>query len=131
MSINRGALSQYRNVHLRSSIATASPHKLISLLYQGALETLAQAKGAIERGDVEVRTAAINKGCSIIMGLNDSLDLKAGGEVAENLSALYDYILRGMAELNLKNDAGKAEELIELLIELRSGWDAMPQSTEG
>ena len=127
MSVNLSALKQYKSVDLRATVATASPHKLISLLYQGALESTAQAKGAIERNDIEARTAAINRCSSIILGLVDFLDVEKGGEVSENLAALYDYILRALAETNRNNSVEKADEIIQLILEIKLGWESMPQ----
>lgn len=126
MSVNLSALKQYKSVDLRATVATASPHKLISLLMDGALESLARARGAIDRNDIEIRTVSLNRCTTIVLGLNDSLDMEKGGEISENYAALYDYILRGISETNRTNDSGKAQELIDLLLEIRQGWEAMP-----
>jgi len=127
MSVNLSALRQYKNVDLQATVATASPHKLIQMLFDGALDALAQSKGAIERKDIELRTQRLNKATGIVLGLRDSLDLEKGGEVAENLDALYDYIIRGITQANRDDSADKVQELMNLLVEVKMGWEQMPE----
>ncbi|MEM5530529.1 flagellar export chaperone FliS [Gammaproteobacteria bacterium AS21] len=126
MSINLTAMNQYKTVDLASSVASASPHQLIAMLYDGALTALANAKGCIVRKDVEGRAKALNKANAIVLGLRDFLDLEKGGEIAENLNRLYDYIIRGIIEANRNQSADKTQELINLLLELKKGWVGMP-----
>ena len=126
MSINLTAMSQYKTVDVRSSVASASPHQLIAMLYDGALTALANAKGCILRNDIENRTKQLNKANSILLALQDYLDLGKGGEIANNLYALYGYIVQGGISANRDQDAEKIQELIELLLELKQGWAAMP-----
>lgn len=126
MSINLTAMSQYKTVDVRSSVASASPHQLIAMLYDGALTALANAKGCILRNDIENRTKQLNKANSILLALQDYLDLGKGGEIANNLYALYGYIVQGVISANRDQDAEKIQELIELLLELKQGWAAMP-----
>jgi len=127
MSVNLSALRQYKNVDLQATVATASPHKLIQMLFDGALDALAQSKGAIERKDIELRTQRLNKATGIVLGLRDSLDLEKGGEVAENLDALYDYIIRGIVQANREDSGDKVQELMNLLVEIKMGWEQMPE----
>ncbi|MBY4675933.1 flagellar export chaperone FliS [Marinobacterium arenosum] len=126
MSINLSALKQYQSVDLKASVATASPHKLILMLFNGALEALAKARGAIERNDIEGRTKQLNKSTDIVMGLRDMLDHEKGGEVAANLDALYDYIVRTMLQANRENSAEKVQEVMDLLLTVKQGWEEMP-----
>lgn len=127
MSVNLSALNRYKSVDLRSAVETASPHQLITLLYDGALGALARAKGCIERDDLELRTQQLNKASSIILALQDFLDHERGGEIAENLDALYDYMVRGILEANRNDDAEKVQEVMNLLLEIKSGWTSMPE----
>jgi flagellar protein FliS len=126
MSVNLTAMNQYKTVDLRSAVASASPHQLIAMLYDGALTALANAKGCIIRKDIEGRAKALNKANSIVLGLKDFLDIEKGGEIAENLDRLYDYITRGIIEANRTQSAEKTQELISLLLELKKGWVGMP-----
>ena len=126
MSVNLTAMNQYKTVDLRSAVASASPHQLIAMLYDGALTALANAKGCIARKDIESRAKQLNKANAIVMGLQDFLDVEKGGEIAENLSALYNYIIRGIIQANREQSEEKIQELINLLLELKQGWNGMP-----
>lgn len=127
MSVNLNALKQYQSVDLRATVASASPHKLIEMLLDGALAALAKAKGSMEREEIEARTAHINKATEIVVNLQGLLDREQGGEIAENLDALYDYMIRSMMEGNRDNDIDKVSEVIALLVEIRQGWGQMPE----
>jgi len=126
MNVNLTAMNQYKTVDVKSAVASASPHQLISMLYEGALTALASAKGCISRNDIEGRAKNLNKANSIILGLQDFLDLETESEIAENLFVLYDYIVRGIIEANRTKDETKIQELIDLLLELKIGWCGMP-----
>lgn len=120
------ALKQYKSVDLAASVQTASPHQLISMLMTGALESIAKAKGAVERQDVDGRTAAINKASSIVLELRGSLDFEAGGEIASNLDALYGYMVTALMQANRDNDSAKLEEVSRLMVEVLDGWTQIP-----
>ncbi len=130
MSGNLNALKQYQSVDLRATIETASPHKLISMLLDGALGALAKAKGACERKSIEERTSHLNKATEIITGLKGSLDLDKGGEVAGNLDALYDYMLGGVFQANRSNDPEKIQEVMNIILEIKQGWSEMPNKIQ-
>ncbi|WP_415900054.1 flagellar export chaperone FliS [Neptuniibacter sp. QD48_11] len=130
MAVNLNALKQYQSVDLRATIETASPHKLISMLFDGAMGALAKAKGAIERDSIEDRTQHLNKASEIIVGLRGSLDLEEGGEVAANLDGLYDYMLRSVMQANRENNAEKVQEVMNLMLEIRQGWSEMPNDIQ-
>ena len=130
MSVNLNALKQYKSVDLRATIETASPHKLISMLLDGALNSLAKAKGAIERNSIEERTTHLNKASEIVVGLKGSLDLEQGGEVAANLNDLYDYMIRTIIEANRSNDGEKVQETMSLMLEIKQGWTEMPNDLQ-
>ncbi len=126
MSVNLSAMNQYKTVDIRSAVASASPHQLISMLYDGALTSLASAKGCIVRKEIEERAKHLNKASNIVIGLKDFLDMDKGGEIAENLNSLYEYIIIGIIEANRDQSADKIQEMINLLLELKQGWAAMP-----
>src|SRR5690349_6789629 len=87
------AIKAYAKVGVESGVTTADPHKLISMLYQGALLAIASAKNGIMRKDIPAKGAAISKAIMIIDdGLKASLDKDVGGELANNLASLYDYM---------------------------------------
>lgn len=130
MSVNLNALKQYQNVDLRATAETASPHKLIEMLIDGALGSMAKAKGSIERGAIEERTQHINKANEIIIGLRGSLDFEKGGEIAANLESLYDYMNRTLMTANRSNDAEKVQEVMSLMLEIKQGWSGMPEDVK-
>lgn len=126
MSVNLNALKQYKSVDLRATVETASPHKLIAMLFDGAMGALARAKGAIERNNIQERTTHLNKATEILVTLKGSLDLEKGGEVAVNLDALYDYMLRCVMQANRENSDVKVQEIMDLMSEVKQGWSEMP-----
>ena len=125
MSANMNALKQYKSVDLRAAVETASPKELISMLVDGALTAMAKAMGAIERKDISTRTEQLNKANDIILGLKDFLDHEQGGEIAANLDALYDYMVRALILANRNNDEAKVQEVISLMLQIKSGWNGM------
>lgn len=130
MSVNLNALKQYQNVDLRATAETASPHKLIEMLIDGALTAMAKAKGAIERSEIEERTRQINKANEIVIGLRGSLDFEKGGEIAANLESLYDYMNRTLMSANRENSADKVQEVMNLMLQIKQGWSGMPEDVK-
>lgn len=125
MSVS-AAIKSYAKVGVESGVIAADPHKLISMLYQGAALAIANGKSAMLRKDIPAKGAAISKAITIIdEGLKASLDKKAGGELAENLAALYDYMGSRLLSGNLNNDVAALDEVSKLLAELGSAWDSI------
>lgn len=125
----RGA-SQYGKVAVGSEASFASPHRLIQMLMEGALDKIAFARGQIERKDFEGKGKNITWAISIVQGLSASLDTESGGEIAANLEGLYDYMVRCLLEANKDNDIAKLDEVTSLLKEIKSAWDAMPSEVK-
>lgn len=125
-----GALNSYNQVAVQSNASYASPHRLIQMLLEGALEKIAIAKGQMVRGQVSSKGQHIGWAISIVGGLRASLDLAAGGDIAQNLDALYDYMERRLLHANLKNDAATLDEVAGLLREVKSAWDAIPEHVQ-
>ncbi len=120
------ALQQYKKVGTQTGVESASPHRLIQMLMEGALEKINLAKGYMQHGDVALKGSHISWAISIIDGLRMSLDIEAGGEIAENLDALYDYMVRRLVEANLDNDVEILNEVSGLILEIKTAWDAVP-----
>jgi len=118
-------MKQYQQVGVQGQVAEASPHRLIQLLMQGGLDRIYQAKGAIEFGRIAEKGELIGKSIAIIGGLREALDLKVGGELAQNLDRLYEYMIMRLTEANRKNDPAPLGEVAELLREVKSGWDGI------
>lgn len=120
------AIKAYAKVGVESGVAAADPHKLISMLYQGALLAIANAKNSILRKDIAAKGIAISKAIAIIdEGLNASLDKNVGGELARNLSSLYEYMGVSLITANLKNDMAILDEVSRLLTDLKEAWDGI------
>lgn len=126
----RAALKQYGQAAVKADAAAASPHRLIQMLLNGALEKIAKAKGFMQRGNVTEKSNHISWAMSIITGLRMSLDKKAGGEIAQNLDDLYDYMGRCLLEANVKNNPDKLDEVGKLLMQIKSAWDAIPDAVK-
>jgi len=126
-SSHANGAQQYKKVGAQSGVASASPHRLIQMLLEGALEKINLAKGYMQRGEIALKGNHISWAISIIDGLRMSLDREVGGEIADNLDALYDYMGRRLAEANMTNDPALLEEVSGLLLEIKSAWDEIPQ----
>ena len=122
----RGSLQSYRKVSLESEITVASPHRIIQLMFAGALQRLAQARYAMEQNELVNKGVYIGKAVSIIIGLQNSLNMDAGGQIAKNLSDLYDFMLRKITEANLNNDVKAIDDVCDILRTIKEGWDAIP-----
>ncbi|MBI3344678.1 MAG: flagellar export chaperone FliS [Gammaproteobacteria bacterium] len=129
MSYSRpnSALNQYSEVKARSSVAYASPHRLIQMLFQGALDKIASAKGHMLRGELAQKAGQISAAMAIVGGLRMSLD-KSAGDIAEHLDSLYDYLERQLLRANYENDAHPLDEVAGLLQEIKGAWDAIADS---
>ncbi len=119
------ALRQYQTVNTQAQIGDASPHRLIQMLMEGGMSRLAQARGAMQHGQVAIKGELISKAIGIIGGLREGLDLQQGGEVAANLDRLYEYMVSRLVEANLNNDVALVDEVAGLLRNVKSGWDAI------
>lgn len=129
----RQAISAYQKVGVDAAIEVADPHRLILLLFAGAQAAIGKARAAMQQRQIAVKGEAISKAIDIIAnGLKVSLDLEKGGEIAERLDALYDYLVLRLLRANVDNDPGALEEVSGLLEEIHSAWrqiphDALPQ----
>jgi len=123
----RSAMNQYQAVNTQAQTSGASPHRLIQMLLDGGLTRLAQARGAMDRGQIALKGELIGKAIGIVGGLRTGLDLETGGELAANLDGLYEYMVGRLVQANLKNDADVLEEVTGLLRTVKSGWDGISQ----
>ncbi|PKM10169.1 MAG: flagellar export chaperone FliS [Gammaproteobacteria bacterium HGW-Gammaproteobacteria-3] len=119
-------MNQYKQVGTRVGADSADPHQLIVMLYDGALERIAVAKGAMERNEIEIKGQKIGRAIAIIDGLKASLDNEKGGDIAANLNDLYSYMQRRLFEANSENSQSILDEVADLLKEVRQAWMAIP-----
>jgi flagellar protein FliS len=124
-SVQKGA-NAYASVGLETGVAAASPHKLVVMLFDGALTSLAIALAEMHAKNIAAKGRAISRAIRIIEdGLRASLDKSAGGDIAGSLDALYDFIARRLVQANLENRPDYIEEAQRLLGELRGAWLAI------
>ncbi|GGE31591.1 B-type flagellar protein FliS [Halopseudomonas oceani] len=122
------AMKQYQTVNVNAQVSEADPHRLIQMLMEGGLQRIAQARGAMQHGNVALKGELIGKALGIIGGLRDSLNADQGGELALNLDRLYAFMQDRLSQANLKNDVSMLDEVAELLREVKAGWDGIRQS---
>jgi flagellar secretion chaperone FliS len=122
-SVSSRAASAYKRVAAETSVQGASPHQLVGLLFDALLQSIANARGALERGDIAAKGEAIGKAVRLIEeGLKAGLNLEQGGELAANLRGLYGYSVQRLSHANLRNDAGALEEVTQLIEPLADAW---------
>jgi flagellar protein FliS len=122
-----GAMA-YRQVNRHSGVEGANPHRLIDMLMEGALDKISAAKGFILRNEVGAKGVAISKAVSMIAELRASLNMEAGGELAQNLDNLYDYMQRQLTRANIEDDQHILNEVTTLLSGIRDAWNSIPQA---
>jgi flagellar protein FliS len=130
--LNNRSASAYARVGVETSVSNADPHLLISLLFQGLLETLSLAQGAIDRRDIAAKGKYIAKATRLIdEGLQSSLSPE-DSELRGNLNALYDYCMGRLLHANLRSDSAAVEEVRNLIEPVAQGWTAIRSyATEG
>lgn len=122
-SSQRGA-GAYAKVGLETGVVASSPHQLIGMLFDGAMVAIRSAAVHMKAREIEKKGNAISKAIMIIQhGLRASLDKKAGGQIAVNLDALYDYMGRRLTTANLSNDVAILDEVLGLLADLKGTWE--------
>ena len=121
------ALRQYQKVNTHAQISEASPHRLVQLLMEGALDRMAQAKGAMARGDIAQKGLMLGKAVDILVGLRDGLNPeKTPDPIAlQQLDNLYPFMTMRLLEANRQNDAAMIDEVAGLMITLKEGWDGI------
>jgi flagellar protein FliS len=120
----------YQQVGLETQLAGASPHHLVAMLFDGYMEAVAQARGAMRSGQIELKGRAIARALGIVQeGLRAGLDLKVGGSLARDLDELYAYIAGRLTLANLRNDEAMLDECQRLVQPLREAWTSIaPQA---
>ena len=122
------SLSKYTQIDVQTAVQSATPHRLIEMLIEGAMARIAVAQGQMERKETAAKGESISWAISIVSGLRDSLNVKDGGTIAENLDALYEYMCRRLVHANLNNDLAALREVHKLLGDIRQGWKAISET---
>ncbi len=122
-SFGQRRAAAYQQVEVQTGVTTADPHKLVLMLYDGAIMAITSAEVAMQNKQIATKGESVSKAIEIITnGLKVSLNLEQGGELAERLAALYDYLCDRLIYANLHNNQAALEEVKGLLVGLREAW---------
>ena len=120
------ALSQYGKIKDDTQTMYASPHQLMLMLFDGALEAMSLTIAAIQNKNFELRSKQNTRSIAIINGMRECLDMEAGGELADNLYSLYQYMAQELFRASFKNDAETIRNIQTMLKEIRGSWEKIP-----
>jgi len=123
------ALRQYSRVGVTSALEDVSPHRLVQMLLDGAIARVVAGQGYMMRQDTARKGESISLAIAIIEGLRGCLDFEGGGEIAANLEALYDYMVRRLFDANCNDDPQLLEEVRGLLKEIKEAWEGIRDGT--
>lgn len=120
-------LKAYKKTNLEAELSVADPHRVIQMMYEGLIERLSQAKGAIMRHDYEYKADRISKAVGIINGLQSALDNRSNPELGQRMFALYDNMKELLTKASVSLDTAPIDEVINLILPIKQAWDQIPQ----
>ena len=120
------ALAQYGQIKNDTQTTYASPHQLMLMLFDGAIEAMSLTIGAIQNDNFEVRSKQNTRSITIINGMRECLDMETGGELADNLYSLYQYMTKELFRASFKNDADAVQNIQTMLKDIRDSWEKIP-----
>lgn len=123
--MTHASLKKYQQVN-KSTAQEASPYQLVAMLFQKLLDNIATAKGAIAQKNYAKKGSELSNAIAIIGVLEGSLDFEQGGEISNNLASIYLFCSEQLLEASTNNDIEKLNEVAQILIPIKSGWDAIP-----
>jgi flagellar protein FliS len=121
------AVARGIDTYRRTNVHTRSPLELVVMLYDGALQSLGEARDAMARKDVRARTTAVSRTLAILTELQGTLNVKDGGAIAEELDRLYAFAISRLVDVTTKRDASAIDEIVRVLTPLRDGWSRIAQ----
>jgi flagellar secretion chaperone FliS len=122
--------TMYSKVGLETDVHSASPHRLVSMLFDGVFDAMSQALGAIQGRNNEIKNRALSRAVRILdEGLKAGLNLEAG-PLATDLRELYAYLCMRLTQANLHNDSAAIEECQRILTPIREAWTAIGTNAE-
>ena len=121
----KSSLAAYHSVSVHGSVANADPHGMVQMLMDAAAERMVTARTCIERGEIARKASLLHSCVTLIAELRGSLNMAEGGPLAQNLSALYEYMTRQLLMANVESDVQKITEVLGLLNEIRGAWIAI------
>jgi flagellar protein FliS len=119
------SLKKYQQTN-KGAAEQASPYQLVALLFQKLLGNIATAKGAISQNNFDKKGTELSNAIAIIGVLEGSLDFEKGGEISNNLASLYTFCSEQLLIASTENNVEKLEEIIQILLPIKAGWDAIP-----
>ncbi|MBL0710364.1 MAG: flagellar export chaperone FliS [Colwellia sp.] len=128
--MTHASLKKYQQTK-KSTAQQASPYQLVAMLFQKLLDNIATAKGAILQNNFDKKGTELSNAIAIIGVLEGSLDFKQGGDVSDNLASLYHFCSEQLLIASTNNDIDKLEEIIQILLPIKAGWDAIPMKEQG
>lgn len=120
----------YQQIDLTAEVEQASPHRLVSMLYEGFLKHVAKARVATELGQYDVKAHNVNLAMNILVGLKGGLSSDASPELADRLYELYDYCERRILDASARRDLAGFDEVDGLIRQIKEAWDAIGTSEE-
>ena len=126
MNMRERALASYGDVKVTTGVSGADNVQLIQMLFDGLIESLATARGHMERGSIAEKSKSLSRAGRIVVGLQGALDFEKGGDIARNLNDLYAYVTRRLFHVNANNDMEALQEVHNLMNEIRSAWLQVP-----
>jgi flagellar protein FliS len=126
----RQNLKAYKQVDVNSNLLESNPHQIILMMFDGMLQGIAVAKGAIERKDYELKSKSITKAINILEALRQSLDFDNQPEISRNFDVMYSYCIDKLAEISVSLDITAFVEVVDMLKPLRDAWFAIPEASK-
>ena len=120
------ALAQYGQIKNDAQTTYASPHQLMLMLFDGAIEAMSFTIGAIQNENFELRSKQNTRSITIINGMRECLDMETGGELADNLYSLYQYMTQELFRASFKNDVDTIQNIQTMLKDIRGSWEKIP-----
>lgn len=112
-------LKAYQKTNLEAELSVANPHRIVQMLFEGLIERLSQAKGAILRKDYEYKSNRITKALGIVNGLQASLDMSYDKELGQRMYALYDYLKTLINKASIELSVEPIDEAIKLIMPIK------------
>lgn len=128
--MTHASLKKYHQTN-KSTAQQASPYQLVAMLFQKLLGNIATAKGAISQKNFDKKGTELSNAIAIIGVLEGSLDFEQGGEVSKNLASLYQFCSEELLLASTNNDPDKLDEVIQILLPIKAGWDSIPLESQG
>ena len=123
--LGKSAVQQYKNLDVSTAVESASPHRLIQMLMNRALQSIGLARNMMETEEIAAKGVHIGNAIDVINGLQASLNHKQDAAMSANFDELYGYMTRRLLEANLQNDKSILDEVDYLLREIKEAWDAI------